>query len=275
MLIYVAIATGLIAVYMLIVTLRPLVDRAVVTADDWQRLEDESLEILLHRDRIIEELRDLEFEAAMDKVEERDLETLRRRYESEALRLMGEIETQVGAYDARIDADVKTVIERARARRAQRAAKKVVADVVVTQAPSIDEAEAVQAPVPKADEGVASTGSPDLGEGGTVLESTSEAAEPVERCSETEPETAAEAKMETKAKTEAEPGEQIAVRVPFDWIRELPCEQCATVVSVGSAFCDGCGASVVRACESCGHDNRLQAQFCRACGESVAEGGAA
>lgn len=247
------------AVYMFIVTLRPLVDQAVVTADDWERLEDESLDILLHRDRIIEELRDLEFEAAMDKVEQGDLDVLRRRYEGEALRLMGEIETQVGAYDQRIDADVQDVIERARARRAERAAKKVMAEVAKQPTSTPDEADATggtpsvsSEPSPEDNAALGHENAPTKENDDLAEESSPADVEPAESLEE-----------------------RVAVRVPFDWIRDLPCEECGTVVKVGSAFCDSCGASVVRACHSCGQDNRLQAKFCKACGESLAEGGGA
>jgi len=257
-LIYIAIATGLAAVYMFIVTLRPLVDQAVVTADDWQRLEDESLDIILHRDRIIEELRDLEFEAAMDKVEQADLDVLRRRYESEALRLMGEIETQIGAYGTRIDADVQDVIDRARTRRAQRASKQAIADV--TAAGQVETSDGALGDPPQNDVPEEPSVS------AAADEDSVEAPADDERVAPVAP-TASAPKEERRQET--------AVQVPFDWIRDLPCEQCGTVVTVGSAFCDGCGAVVVRACESCGHGNRLSAQFCRACGESLAEGGTA
>jgi hypothetical protein len=284
-LIYVAIAAGLIATYMLAVTLRPLVDKAVVTADDWQRLEDDSMNILLRRDRIIDELRDLEFEAALDKVDQRDLDVLRRRYEGEALRLMGEIEEHVGAYDERISADVQEAIERARHRRAARVAKKAVAKVAASAAPKPDvagvekgettaapEAEPAPASVSERAEEMSPAAEPSDDSGGPAVAPSDDIQgdDEAPASSDAAPVEGDEAPASGDAAA-ASDDDAVAVSVRRDWIRDLPCEQCGTVVSVGSAFCDGCGATVVRACESCGGRNRLAAGFCRTCGESLAE----
>jgi len=116
MLIFVAVATGLVAVYWLVLTVRPLSEKRVFSAEDWSRLEDDSMELLARRDRLIEELRDIEFEASLDKIDERDLELLRRRYEDEALRLMGRLESEHHNFEDRIAADIEDLLGRIRSR---------------------------------------------------------------------------------------------------------------------------------------------------------------
>lgn len=112
MLTFIAIAVGAVALWVLISALRPLVERGVVTAADWERVEDEALTLLDQRDRLVAELRELEFEAALDKIGRQDLDELRRRYETEAVALDKRLEEQVGAYGARIDADVEARLNR-------------------------------------------------------------------------------------------------------------------------------------------------------------------
>ncbi len=106
MLLLLAIAAGFFTVYLLVQSLRPLTERGVVTAEDWQRVEDESVDLLLRRDRLIAELRDLEFEASLDKIAGRDLEELRARYAAEALEVDRRLQAQTADYQGAIDAAV-------------------------------------------------------------------------------------------------------------------------------------------------------------------------
>ena len=85
MILFFAIVAGLFALYLFLITGQPLFERGQVTSEEWDRIEDESTELLQRRNRLIEELRDLEFEASLNKIEGADLERLRRRYEKEAL----------------------------------------------------------------------------------------------------------------------------------------------------------------------------------------------
>ena len=117
MLIFVAVAAGLVSLYWLAMTLRPLGEKKVFSAEDWARLEDDSVALLERRDRLIEELQDLEFEASLDKIGDEDLAALRQRYEREALNLMGKLEDDVGDFGGRIEADIESLFDRVRARR--------------------------------------------------------------------------------------------------------------------------------------------------------------
>ena len=116
MLIFVAVATGLVATYWLVLTLRPLSEQRVFSAEDWARLEDDSMDLLARRDRLIEELRDIEFEASLDKIDDKDLETLRTRYEDEALQLMGRLEAEHHDFGDRIESDIQALLEQVRSR---------------------------------------------------------------------------------------------------------------------------------------------------------------
>ena len=117
MLIFVAVAAGLVSLYWLAMTLRPLGEKKVFSAEDWARLEDDSVALLERLDRLIEELQDLEFEASLDKIGDEDLAALRQRYEREALNLMGKLEDDVGDFGGRIEADIESLFDRVRARR--------------------------------------------------------------------------------------------------------------------------------------------------------------
>ena len=119
MVLFVAIATGLFAAYWIFLALRPLVEKGAFSAEEWAQLEDESTMLLARRDRLVEELRDIEFEAAMNKVELQDLEALRRRYENEAVNVMGMLESDVGQFGDRIESD----IAQASSRRGKKASK--------------------------------------------------------------------------------------------------------------------------------------------------------
>ena len=84
----VAVLFGIAALSLFLRSLSPLFDRAIMSAEDWGRLEDESLALLRRRDRLVEELQDLEFEAKMNKLGQEDLSDLQRQYREEALALM-------------------------------------------------------------------------------------------------------------------------------------------------------------------------------------------
>ena len=107
-----AIGTGLLASYWIYLSLRPLAEEGQVSAADWARLDDDSTELLAKRDRLIEELKDIEFEAALNKVDGHDLELLRKRYESAAVDVMGELEDEVNQYGSRIEADINQAGQR-------------------------------------------------------------------------------------------------------------------------------------------------------------------
>ena len=103
MLLLLAIAGGFISAWLIIQSLKPLTERGVVTAEDWQRVEDESLALLRRRDRLLAELRDLEFEASLNKISGKDLEEMRARFSAEALELDKALEAQAGDYRQAID----------------------------------------------------------------------------------------------------------------------------------------------------------------------------
>ncbi len=121
MMLLLALAVGVLAIYLVVQAIRPLVETSVVTSDDWARVEDESAALLHRRDRLVAELRELEFEAAMHKIDARDLEALRARYEAEAVEVVRRLDERAEAYETRIDADVKQTIGAARARKAGKA----------------------------------------------------------------------------------------------------------------------------------------------------------
>jgi hypothetical protein len=109
---FVAIAVGLFAAYWIYLSLRPLFEKGSFSAEDWAHLEDESTMLLARRDRLIAELRDIEFEAALNKVDLQDLEALRQRYENEAVSVMGILETDVDHFGDRIESDIAEVSTR-------------------------------------------------------------------------------------------------------------------------------------------------------------------
>ena len=101
-----AVVSGVVVCYFMYLTLRPLLEEGDLSTEEWERMEDESIALLNKRDRIIEELRDLEFEAGMNKVEGQDLEMLRALYQNEALQVIQELDQQVGHYQDQIQAQV-------------------------------------------------------------------------------------------------------------------------------------------------------------------------
>lgn len=103
MLLFLALVGVLVAGYFVYLALKPLVQSGVVTDADWRRMEDESSELLSRRDRLVEELRDLEFEAALHKLSDGDLAELRARYEAEAVDVVRRLDEGAEQYQQRID----------------------------------------------------------------------------------------------------------------------------------------------------------------------------
>ena len=104
---------GLLSVYLVLSAFKPLTEGTVLTAEEWERLEDETLHLLGRRDRVFAEIRELEFESALNKVDPIEYENMRRRYEDEALEIMGELQTALDAYGTRIDDEIESVLTRA------------------------------------------------------------------------------------------------------------------------------------------------------------------
>ena len=63
-----AVITGVVALYMLYQMLRPIFEEGDISAEEWNRLEDDSMALLRRRDRVISELKEIEFEAEMNKI---------------------------------------------------------------------------------------------------------------------------------------------------------------------------------------------------------------
>jgi len=106
-----AIFVALVAIYLLYSAVQPLLDREVVTAAEWSRIEDDSTDLIARRDRLIEELRDLETEAALSKLDEDDLQRLRGRFEREALEVVARLDERAQAYNERIAAGTTAPVE--------------------------------------------------------------------------------------------------------------------------------------------------------------------
>jgi len=106
MMLFVAVASGLVTIYLVAQFIRPLVEASVVTADDWKRVEDDSSALLARRDRLVSELRDLEFEAAMNKLDGHDLAELRAQFETEAVDVVRKLDEDAETYKARIEAEI-------------------------------------------------------------------------------------------------------------------------------------------------------------------------
>ncbi|MFN3197924.1 MAG: zinc-ribbon domain-containing protein [Bradymonadia bacterium] len=103
-----ALLSGLVTVYLIYQAIKPLLDTTRVTVDDLQAVEDESMALLTQRDRLVDELKELEFEAALNKIGARDLKQLKAKYEREAMAVYERIDAASEAYQDRIDADVNT-----------------------------------------------------------------------------------------------------------------------------------------------------------------------
>ena len=128
-----AVLTASIALYWIFGSFKPLSEQSVMTVEEWQRLEDETTQLLLKRDRVFAELKELEFERALDKVEPRDYESRRQRYENEALALMDQLSAAFGVYEQRIDDEMAAVVEEARARAKARASSSESANALSTR----------------------------------------------------------------------------------------------------------------------------------------------
>ncbi|MEE2645415.1 MAG: hypothetical protein VYD19_10815 [Myxococcota bacterium] len=106
-----AVLLAITALTLLLKSLSPLLDQRSVSAEEWVRLEDDALELLRRRDRLVDELRELEFEAKMDKLDGDDLSDLRQQYRAEALSLMRALDQQQrsieGELQRAIDAEKK------------------------------------------------------------------------------------------------------------------------------------------------------------------------
>ena len=87
-----AVIAGVGVLYLFYAMLRPLLESGEVSAEEWARMEDESMTLLARRDRAVAELRDLEFEVAMNKVGDQDYQQLWQKYEGEALLLIQQLE---------------------------------------------------------------------------------------------------------------------------------------------------------------------------------------
>lgn len=256
MLLFFAIAAGLVAIYLLVQTVRPLVESGVVTAAEWQRVEDESLQLLERRDQLLAELQELEFEAALHKIDARDLEALRARYALEAVELDKRIDARREAYDGRIEAQVEQTLADAARKRAEaqgagdRAANGAANGAANVEAPSKPPNEPPQSP-PEAP-----------GEPGPSL-SKGEAAPAAEPPADPAP------VAPGGTDDDAEDGPKAAIVLAPGQSPSGDCAQCGTALAPDARFCDGCGAKVMRACANCGTANRLGAKFCKACGERV------
>lgn len=211
---FVALLAGLVTIYLTWFAAQPVTDRAVLTADDWQRVEDETTELLARRDRLVEELRDIEFEAALSKLDDRDLADLRARYEAEAVDVMTRLDEQVGTYQTEIEEAVQT-----------RLGAPVAAEAAADDAPAASEA-AETGPA----DSEPSASEPAETEPAASAESEGEPAESGTEPAESETEPAASAASETDG------------TAPVVDASEAICGACGASNRVGARFCDSCGA---------------------------------
>ena len=114
-----AVIAGGAVLYTLYLTLSPLLEEGEISSEEWSRMEDESIALLNKRDRVIAELKELEFEAAMNKIDDADLSRLKGQYEREALKLIKALDEQASTYVEEIDSEILATREAARARKAQ------------------------------------------------------------------------------------------------------------------------------------------------------------
>ncbi|MAD60092.1 MAG: hypothetical protein CMH49_01080 [Myxococcales bacterium] len=135
-----AVIAGLFVIYALYLTLSPLLEEGEISSEEWSRIEDESLELLNRRDRVIEELKDLEFEAAMNKIDDADLSKLKRQYEREALRLIEALDERASTYQVGIQEEISATREAARVRKAETKARKAEIETQENEV-KVDEAE--------------------------------------------------------------------------------------------------------------------------------------
>ena len=102
MFLFLAVVAALVTLYLLGRAVSPLTERSVFTAADWSRVEDESADLLAQRDRLVGELKDLELEAAMNKIDPNDLSRLRARFETEALEVVRRMDERAAQYADRL-----------------------------------------------------------------------------------------------------------------------------------------------------------------------------
>lgn len=252
MLLFLAIATGLVTAWLVFQAIRPLTERGVVTAEDWARLEDESMDLLNRRDRLVAELRDLEFEAALDKISARDMRELRTRYETEALELSRRIDEGTERYGARISAQVDA---------AGRAANKAAGAASEPAAAPVEGEAAAAGPVELgkgADRGAASSAPKPGAHAGSKP--------------------GARSGSKSGASAGSKPGERAASLAETPAAAPAPvsgpegsaaCVACHEAIPADATFCDRCGAPQLRPCGGCGAANRISARFCKGCGQNL------
>ena len=129
MIFYLAVILGLLSAYLVLSAFKPLTEGAVLTAEEWERLEDETLYLLRRRDRVFAEIRELEFESALNKVDPVEFANMRRRYEDEALAIMSELQAALDTYGTRIDGDIDAVLDAAAAKRTVQSASAEATEV--------------------------------------------------------------------------------------------------------------------------------------------------
>ena len=136
-----AIASAWMTLYLFYQALKPLTDVAVVSAGEWQRVDDQTSALLQRRDRLVDELRDLELDAALNKVGGQDLTDLRARYEREAVDTVRQLDEALEPYQARIERDIGALSEGDVAQAQTEAsvptdeAPSIAADAIETSAP--------------------------------------------------------------------------------------------------------------------------------------------
>jgi hypothetical protein len=112
-----AIVLAMVSVYLIFSAFQPLTEGEVMTAEEWERLEDETLNLLERRDRVFEEIRELEFESALNKVEPTEFIRLRRKYEDQAIEIMDRLQLEFDTYGGRIEQDIVNLVQAAKRRR--------------------------------------------------------------------------------------------------------------------------------------------------------------
>jgi hypothetical protein len=115
---FLAIILAMLSAYLVLSAFQPLTEGEVMTAEEWERLEDETLSLLERRDRVFEEIRELEFESALNKVEPEEFKRLQRRYEDQAIQIMDQLQVEFDTYGSRIERDILDLIETAKLRKA-------------------------------------------------------------------------------------------------------------------------------------------------------------
>ncbi len=107
MILYLALAVGLWSLWALYRAVTPLLSEAVLNEQEWSQLEAEFMPLLRRRDRLVKELKELEFEAGLQKIEPEEMKQLRHRYEAEAISLLEQIDEHIEPYQERIEAELK------------------------------------------------------------------------------------------------------------------------------------------------------------------------